>query len=102
MSLPTPTRRFFGGLLMGVGGLMALLCGLCALTFFTLGLASLFKGGEDGGYATVMIIISLGAGSIPVLAGCAVFMLGRRLRGDRPRPTPNSIWPPPSPSDDAP
>lgn len=79
---------------------MALLCGLCSLTFFVMGLLSSFKGGEEGGYAMVMIVVSLIGGGAPALIGTALFWLGRRMRAETPRPTPKSIWPPPV--DDAP
>ena len=77
------TRSFFGAALMAVGGLIALLCGLCTLTYFVMGANSLGKGGEEGSYAPIMMIASLLMGGVPTAVGVGLFFAGRGLR--RPR-----------------
>lgn len=73
-------RSFFGAALMAVGGLIALLCGLCTLTYFVMGASDLAKGGEAGVYAPIMMIASLLMGGVPTAVGVGLFVLGRGLR----------------------
>ena len=77
-------REFFGYALMAVGALIAGLCGLCTLTYFVMGAASLGKGGEEGGYAPIMMIASVVVGFVPIMVGIGLFVGGRSLR--RPPP----------------
>jgi hypothetical protein len=104
VSLPTPTQRFFGGLLMGVGGLMMGLCGACstlAIVLLLPGLITMIGGllsgqrSEVDSYTEVFFQSFVLFGVIPILVGWGLFLLGRRMRGEFPRPTAKSIWPPP-------
>lgn len=69
-------RRFFGGLLMAVGFLMAALCGLCTVVFVISGLTEgrgeLFSGGD-------IAIMALFIGGLPTLIGVGLVAGGRAL-----------------------
>lgn len=109
MSLPTPTQRFFGGLLMGVGGLMMALCGACStlgLIFLLPGLVSAVigllagrSGGEVDSYTVVFVQTFVLFGLVPILVGWGLFVVGRRMRGEAPAPKVERTQPP---GDDAP
>lgn len=64
---------FFGGALMAVGALIAVLSGLCSGVF----LVSTFQGstGDLRGYAGIALLI----GGLPFLFGLALFFIGRRI-----------------------
>lgn len=71
-------RVFFGAALLGVGALMAALCGLCTGAFLVAGLWP--KGGE-----AEFIPIALVMGGVPTALGVLMFWAGRRmLRGRAP------------------
>jgi hypothetical protein len=99
-SAPQPTdipiRRFFGAALMAVGGLIALLCGLCTLGwtgFVIFGMAT----SHDTSAASIIggtLMITLFVGVVPTALGVALFIAGRNLR--RPNP-PQTGTPPPPP-----
>ena len=75
---PSPTTRFFGALLMGVGGLMVLLCGGCGALFIVGGLVTMFTSNAQ---ESLMIAgMGLFIGGIPAGIGAALFMAGRNLR----------------------
>ena len=87
MSDTSPVRKFFGGALMAVGGLIAALCGLCTLGIIGFGLVDTLGNGSSaddlvGGVAVVSII-----GGIPTGLGVLLFMWGRRLFAPRRAPT---------------
>ena len=71
------TKSFLGALLMGVGGLIAALCGLCTVTFVANGL-----GGPRGEIFTGadVAVMALFIGGIPTLVGVLMFLGGRALR----------------------
>ncbi|HET6971377.1 MAG TPA: hypothetical protein VFH92_09650 [Phenylobacterium sp.] len=75
---PSPVRRFFGGLLMVVGGLMMGLCGLCTAVFLV---ASVFDGGggRELGGGGELAIMALVIGGIPTAIGVGLFVAGRSL-----------------------
>lgn len=76
--LPSPTRRFFGGLLMVVGGLIAALCGLCGSVFVLAGLwTALTSHARDG---TEISVMGFFMGGIPTAVGVGLFVAGRSLR----------------------
>jgi hypothetical protein len=78
LSAPSPTRRFFGALLMGIGGLMVLLCGGCGALFVIGGLVTLFTSNAQ---ESLMIAgMGLFIGGIPAAIGAGLFMAGRNLR----------------------
>ena len=69
-------KRFLGMLLMAMGGLIALLCGLCTLwvsvAFITAPSAS-----SPADYSILLFPLFLGG--LPAAAGAAVFWRGRRM-----------------------
>jgi hypothetical protein len=72
--------RFFGGLLMAAGGLIAVSAGLCSVVVSIMGL------GESG--STVEMITSglplvLLFGGVPIAIGLALFFIGRGLYRER-------------------
>jgi hypothetical protein len=76
---PSPVARFFGGLLMAVGGLIAVTSGLCSLAILTMGAVS---SGNDLGDSIPLVLL---VGGIPFGIGLALFFIGRRLyRGSPP------------------
>lgn len=95
---PSPTRRFFGALLMAIGGLMAVLCGGCGATFIVVALVTMFTATAQD--APMLAGMGLVIGGVPAAMGVGLFWVGRRMRGEAPRPTAKSIWPPPG--EDAP
>lgn len=69
---PNMAKRYNGALLMGVGGMMAALCGAC-----TLNLAIQNLGPEELGHGMLLPLI-LPIGGIPTAVGVAIFLAGRR------------------------
>ena len=65
-------ERFWGALLMGVGGLIAALGGICTITVDGMSISS-------GSPAAPIIGMSLVIGSIPVGIGLMLFSAGRGL-----------------------
>ena len=61
-----------GGLLMAIGGLMAVLCGLCT-GGFEIGFLS------EGGFETGDYVLPLIFGVAPTLIGVGLFYAGRRM-----------------------
>jgi len=74
-----PGSKFFGALLMAVGGLIATACGLCSLVL----VVSILAGGHFE--LSSFILVAL-VGGIPTLIGAFIFWVGLRLV--RPRRTP--------------
>jgi len=77
--------RLLGALLIAVGGLVAVLSGLCSLTF---GGAMLV---DQGTWAdkSEMLLLVLFVGGIPFAVGALGFWAGRRLRRRHPAQPPN-------------
>ena len=71
---PDPLQRFWGGLLMAIGGLSAGLCGLCTLVFTV---SSLTTSGEFAGPGMLVLILPIGG--IPTLIGGLLAWWGARL-----------------------
>jgi hypothetical protein len=71
-----PLRRFFGWILLLVGGLIATLCGLCTAVFFVTGLFG------DRSY----VVLSLVIGGLPTALGFGLFVAGRSLLRPPPKP----------------
>jgi len=75
-------KRFVGAMVMGIGILIATLCGLCTLSgiFFSIvaGLGAHASPGSlevvAGGVAVVLIV-----GGVPTAAGVVLFVIGRRI-----------------------
>ena len=76
--------RLFGALLMAVGGLIVVLCGLCSLGFLVITIGA---GGASAqasqlpGFIMMVAVI----GGVPIGVGVVVFIVGRSL-WRRPRP----------------
>jgi hypothetical protein len=82
MTTPSPTQRFFGALLMGVGGLIAVLCGGCGSLFVIGGILSLFSSNAQDG--PMLAGMGLVVGGVPAAIGVGLFLAGRAMR--RPDP----------------
>lgn len=67
---------------MAVGALMVGLCGLCSAAFLISTV-----GGTPGAAASILIL-ALVFGGVPIAAGVALFMLGRKLRRGPKSPRP--------------
>jgi len=79
-SAPDAVRRAFGALLMLLGAMMTLLCGLCSLLFLYIGLSERSDALTTvDGFTSVVGVIAMFGGP-PVLVGLALFFWGRRLR----------------------
>ena len=72
--------RLFGFMLMAVGGLIALLSGLCSLGFLLVTIESVVRTPAS---VAPMIGLILVIGGVPVAVGVALFVLGLNLA--RPR-----------------
>lgn len=68
--------KFFGGLLMAIGILIATLSGLCS-AFFLLTMLTSSGGGEFSGVPMLMMIAVIGG--LPFLSGVGLFYWGRWL-----------------------
>ncbi|MCI3135492.1 hypothetical protein [Phenylobacterium aquaticum] len=75
-------RRYFGAMLMAIGGLIAVLSGLCSLTFLGFVIWNAVTGGGRTVIADVvqMLTLMLAFGGIPFGVGLGVFFWGRSLR----------------------
>lgn len=82
MNEPDPAadgmRRFFGGLLMAVGGLIAILCGLCSLFALVFVIPGGFSNGPELAGPGLFVVWAI-IGLLPTLVGVIVFWLGQRL-----------------------
>jgi len=77
---PKPVGRFFGGLLMAVGGLIAVTSGLCSLIVTVAGLGSNLS--DPSASMTVLtdgLPFVLGIGGIPFVIGLGIYFAGRTL-----------------------
>ena len=71
--------RFFGAILMAVGGLVAVLCGGCTAIAVGLGVYEIAVGkarGEDFGLIVMFLIF----GGVPFVVGAGLFLAGRAMR----------------------
>jgi hypothetical protein len=75
--------RLFGAMLMAVGGLIVVLCGLCSAAFLVNVLTSASQyGNSAGALSTILFILPIGG--VPILIGVGIFFWGRVLfRRDR-------------------
>jgi len=75
-----PAGRFFGGLLMVVGGLMAALAGLCTVVFVGSVVVEMGRGNQTiFGETASFLMLSAVVGGVPIVVGVALFFLGRHL-----------------------
>lgn len=73
-----PTGRFFGGLLMVVGGLMAALAGLCTIVFVGAVVLEMGRGNQTiFGETASFLMLSAVVGGVPIILGVGLFFLGR-------------------------
>ena len=93
---PEPIKRFFAAALMAIGGLIALLCGLCTLGWTGFVIVALTTSRDKSTAAAFggTLLITLFVGVLPTLFGVGLFVAGRGLR--RPNP-PRTGTPPPLP-----
>lgn len=79
-----PTRpllwRFVGGLLMAIGGVIALLSGLCSAVFVIGMLVELFSGRGSLGELLSIGLMVLIVGGVPFAIGFGLFVVGRNAR----------------------
>ena len=84
-----PGKRFAGGLLIAIGGMIFLMCGLCTVSIVGAGVDSLFaKPGVDAqgfnraGWGGMLLVVGPIIGGIPTIVGLAILALGvSELRG---------------------
>jgi hypothetical protein len=89
-------RGLFGGILMGIGILIAGLSGLCTLLVAG---TSLFGSGSSGDLVSIIPAV-LAFGGIPFGIGLGLFFAGRHLiRSQTPSAPPVQPGPPPDPED---
>lgn len=69
---PGQTDRFIGAALIAVGSLIAVLCGLCSLVFFT-------QVGSGGNHLGMLAVIAV-FGGVPAAIGGLLIYAGVRLR----------------------
>ena len=87
-------RRFFGGLLIAVGLLIATLSGLCSLGFVAMTLGPALRGPAVGSNLGLGVVLVGVFGGVPFALGAGLVIAGRAiLRVKEPPPLP----PPPSP-----
>ena len=94
---PSPTRRLIGGLLMAVGGLIAVLSGVCTgyvQVVFLLDWRHAPPPGPDNHELHFPPWLPLLFGAVPILVGVGLFFCGRWLFRSA---TPSSVVPEPSP-----
>jgi hypothetical protein len=73
--------RFFGGLMMAAGGLIAVSAGLCSAVISVMGLTD---GGTTEEILTEGVPLVLVVGGTPFAIGVTLFFVGRRLYRERP------------------
>jgi hypothetical protein len=87
---PTPVERFFGWLLVAVGGLMALLCGACTLTFWGVSFFGAIGGQPDalGAMAGLFVMVAI-IGGLPTVGGVVLVWAGWRIVHPKTPPRPD-------------
>lgn len=75
---PNPALVFFGWLLMGIGGLIAVTAGACTVIFAVPAVQSSLEYPEGLPGTLLMLFIF---GGIPLLFGIALFIAGRAIAG---------------------
>ena len=81
-STASPTARFFGAALMAVGGLIAVLSGLCSAGFLiVIGISALDQHAVTPGSVIGGLLSLLLFDAVPIGFGVGLFLWGRYLRG---------------------
>jgi hypothetical protein len=75
--MASPVARFFGGLLIAAGVLIAFLCGGCGLAFFVGFLVTTLQSSSPEGFAVVWLPLVLGGP--PAAIGVGLVFAGRAL-----------------------
>jgi hypothetical protein len=70
--------KLFGAMLMVVGGLIVLLCGLCSATFLVAAISQAARTPQAQNFSTILAMVLI-FGGVPIAVGVAVFLAGRRL-----------------------
>ena len=74
-----PVVKLFGAFLMAVGGLLAVLSGLCSLTVFGTLLLNIFQHrGQVAGLGMALPILLIFGGG-PLAVGVSIFVWGRKI-----------------------
>ncbi len=87
MSNNNAIQRFFGYVLMAVGGLITVLCGGCTIIWFggvlwNAVLSGIHGDGDLSGYVRglgALVVITMVVGGLPTAIGMALFVAGRRM-----------------------
>jgi hypothetical protein len=79
---PSAAQRLFGAVLMAIGGMIALLCGLCS--FGVLGAAFMSPSPGEGLLFSLVLVGIFGG--IPFAVGLGVFLIGRGVYRDHSKP----------------
>lgn len=74
-----PVKRFFGALLMAVGGLIVGLCGLCTVNYM------LMAPGDPTAIPAMLFLAAI-FGGVPIVVGVYAFICGRHLWRGAPPP----------------
>jgi hypothetical protein len=90
MSNNNALKRFFGYVLMAVGGLITVLCGGCTLIWFAGVTWSVLASGIHGslnisGYVSGfpgLVVITMVVGGLPTAIGIALLVAGRNMAKD--------------------
>ena len=72
--MSSAVKRFFGAILVAVGGLIAFLSGACTVAFMVMGL------GAPNPMGNISMAITFGI--VPIAIGVVLFILGRALWRD--------------------
>ena len=82
-----PVVAFFGAGLMAIGGLVALLCGLCTVWFVVGGLVDIFTTPRQIPRVLLLSALPVGVvlGGLPTVIGILIFRWGRGLYRPRRR-----------------
>jgi len=76
--------KLFGALLMAVGGLIAVLSGLCSLAFLGTMIQNSVQHPGQSGQIVGLLLVVLFFGGVPISVGVGLFIIGRHLfRGRR-------------------
>ena len=94
-----PANKFFGGLLIAVGVLIAALSGLCSLGLVASSIGSVLRGPAVGTNLTMGLVMVGIFGGVPFLFGVAMIVGGRAMMKPSVEPRP---VPPPSYGQDPP
>ena len=73
----SPVVKLFGAMLMAVGGLIAVLSGLCSMTVLVVSIQNSMRFAPSAGGSVTVVLLILLFGGGPFVVGVGVFMWGR-------------------------